>query len=268
MMYAESELLPISALQHLLFCERQCALIHLEQLWEENWRTVEGQHLHQKAHEGPDETREGGRIVRGLHLQSRALGLIGKADVVEFAPPPGVRSTGHIRAQLSEAIRRSTASLGELSHDERPVSYSHDGPTLADWTITPVEYKRGKPKSDDCDRVQLCAQAICLEEMLGANIPSGALFYGQRRRRSDVVFDDSLRRTTADAASRLHAMIQSRVTPRAVREKKCDSCSLVNLCLPGATRPGRSASRFVSRQFAELLTSDGPATDFPASDAP
>jgi len=133
------------------------------------------------------------------------------------------------------------------------------------WTITPVEYKRGKPKSDDCDRVQLCAQAISLEEMLGTQIASGSLFYGQRRRRSDVAFDDSLRRTTADAAFRLHAMIESRVTPRAARGKKCDSCSLVNLCLPGATRRGRTASRFVSRQFSDLLASEGPSTDLSAS---
>jgi CRISPR-associated exonuclease Cas4 len=268
MPYTESELLPISALQHLLFCPRQCALIHLEQLWEENWRTVQGQHLHQKAHAGPDETREGGRIVRGLHLQSRSLGLVGIADVVEFVAPPEVRSSGRIGAQLSAAVRWSMANQVELSGAERPKSHSREGPTLAGWTITPVEYKRGKPKSDDCDRVQLCAQAICLEEMLGVNIAGGALFYGQRRRRSDVVLDDSLRRTTGDEASRLHALIEARVTPRAVREKKCDSCSLVNLCLPGATKPGRSASQFISRQFADLLTSVEPATDFPTSDPP
>lgn len=135
-MFSEDTLLPISALQHLLFCERQCALIHIEGLWAENRLTVEGQHLHRKAHEGPDETRGDLRVVRGLALRSLRLGLIGKADVVEF------------------------------QSDERS-----DGPRRP----FPVEYKRGKPKSHEADRVQLCAQALCLEEMLAVAVPEGAI---------------------------------------------------------------------------------------------
>ena len=187
MPYAESDLLPISALQHLLFCPRQCALIHNEQLWAENHLTAQGQVLHQKAHEPKHESRPGIRITRSLYLSSRALGLRGIADIVEFH---------------------------------------------RDGTIVPVEYKRGKPKANDCDRIQLCAQALCLEEMLDRPVPTGALFYGAKRRRTPVAFDDTLRQTTRDACSRLHALIVSGLTPTAIREPKCDACSLLELCLP------------------------------------
>ena len=138
-MYTEDDLLPISGLQHLLFCERQCALIHLEQVWAENRLTVEGKNMHDRVHEREAESRPGIRIVRALRLRSLRLGLTGMADVVEFHLDSGVRSQG---------------------------------------LPFPVEYKRGKPKADYSDSVQLCAQAICLEEMLSCTIPAGALFYG------------------------------------------------------------------------------------------
>lgn len=208
-MYDESDLLPLSALQHLLFCERQCALIHIEGLWAENRLTVEGRHLHERADHGHGETRGSLRIARGLALRSLRLGLIGKADVIEVHDEGGGR-------------RR----------------------------IVPVEYKRGKPKLDDSDRVQLCAQALCLEEMLGVTIEHGALFYGRTRRRTDVVFDAELRATVERAASRLHSLIGSGVTPRAVREPKCENCSLLDLCLPGAAGAWRSAASYVERALA------------------
>jgi CRISPR-associated exonuclease Cas4 len=195
--FAEDDLLPLSALQHLQFCERQCALIHVEQVWADNRLTVEGSHLHRRADSGEAESRGGVRTERGVALRSLRLGLIGKADVVEFHCTGGV------------------------------------------WLPFPVEYKRGKPKHDRSDEVQLCAQALCLEEMLRVEIVGGALFYGTTRRREDVAFDASLRGATEDAAARLHALIASGVTPRAVREPKCDSCSLLNLCLPPAPRRTR-----------------------------
>ncbi len=204
-MFTDDDLLPISALQHLLFCPRQCALIHLEQLWEENRLTVEGKHLHEKADHGRSESRPGIRIARGLPLRCFRLGLVGKADVVEFRPlsPAGPGSpeagTGHDRVM------------------QIPF---------------PVEYRRGKPKPHDADRVQLCAQALCLEEMLGTPVPAGALFYGQTRRRLEVPMDTALRATTEDLCRQLRAMIDSAITPPAVREPKCDNCSLLNLCLP------------------------------------
>lgn len=264
--------LPISALQHLLFCERQCALIHLEGVWAENWRTVQGQHLHAKAHAGPDETRDGVRVVRGLSLWSRRLGLVGKADVVEFHAthdrPAGVGTI----APLGDAIRARLALLDAAESDSplapKPAAGLAPPPAAGasphfGWRVVPVEYKRGKPKSNDCDRVQLCAQAICLEEMLAFPIDAGCLFYGERRRRTDVAFDEPLRTVTTDAARRLHELIASRITPKVDRQKKCDSCSLLNLCLPGATGPGRSAVRFVQRQFAAALrTTESPKDPF------
>jgi len=199
-------MLPLSALQHLLFCPRQCALIHLEQAWAENRFTVEGNLLHERAHDGPDESRPGVRITRGLPLRSERLGLSGQADVVEF----------------------------------------HQ-----DGTIVPVEYKRGKPKADDSDRVQLCAQALCLEEQFERTLEEGFLFYGKRQRRTVVAFDPELRATTEDTVRRLHELIASRATPPAVREKKCDSCSLERVCLPHAMKFKTGAANWVQRQLGE-----------------
>lgn len=221
-------LLPLSALQHLLFCERQCALIHIEQVWAENQFTAEGNVMHEKAHEGPDETKAGVRIVRGLDVKSEALGLSGQCDVVEFH---------------------------------------------ADSTILPIEYKRGKPKAHRADEVQLCAQALCLEEMFGLGtpnhegptgdsaivakpthlIPEGRLFYGKTRRRTDVIFDADLRALTTEAALRLHDLINRRITPAAVYEvRKCDACSLNELCMPQAMRFQRGAKAWFARQMADL----------------
>ena len=214
-MFLEDALLPISALQHLLFCERQCALIHLERLWAENRLTVEGGQLHRKAHEGPNESRGGVRIARAVPLRSLRLGLIGVADVVELTP---------------------AGNAGES-----PIAF-------------PVEYKRGRPKAHDADRVQLCAQALCLEEMLDVPVAVGALYYGRTRRRLEVAFDLALRTTTEDACSLLHAMIAIGTTPKAVREKKCDACSLLELCLPEAMAPGRSASDYTRRSLAASLS--------------
>lgn len=240
MPYAEDNLLPISALQHLLFCERQCALIHIERLWADNRFTAEGNHLHNKAHDGKPETRDGIRITRGLPLRSFALGLAGQADVINWQPPPGQNLGG---VPLSR-------KLLSASPEER-----------RRWTITPVEYKRGHPKKNDCDRVQLCAQALCLEEMLDVEIPTGELFYGQKRRRFSVVIDEALRDTTRRSAARLHELIDSGVTPPAVKEKKCETCSLLPLCLPAAGQRA-SARRYFERALTVHLASQGPETGY------
>lgn len=203
---------PISALQHYLFCERQCALIHVEGAWADNALTVEGSHLHEKAHEGLSEMRGGVRVVRGLWLRSERLGLVGKADVVEFHAAAG-----------------GTA---------RPF---------------PVEYKRGRPKAHDADRVQLCAQALCLEEMLNQEVPAGALFYGATHRREDVVLSDDLRARTESAVARVRAIIIEGRTPLAGREAKCEACSLEDLCLPSALGPRHSAAKYLSDAVAAAL---------------
>lgn len=222
-MFSDDDLLPISALQHLLYCERQCALIHLERLWAENRFTVEGRHLHERADGGKREGRAGVRTERAVPLWSYGLGLFGKADVVEFRAAEGV-----------------AASAG--------------------MTPFPVEYKRGKPKAHDADRVQLCAQAMCLEEMLGTAVPAGALFYGRTRRREDVAFDPSLRGLTAQTAGRLHAMLASGRTPAAVYDRrKCERCSLATQCLPRL--PAGRAGAYLSRQVHEALALAGPGSD-------
>lgn len=210
MPYTEDQLLPISALQHLLFCERQCALIHIEQVWSENVFTAEGNVLHERAHEGPDESRPGIRITRGLPVRSFQLGLNGQCDVVEF-------------------------HAGEGSGQ-----------------VLPVEYKRGKPKSHRADEVQLCAQGLCLEEMLGVQVERGALYYGERRHRTEIPFDEPLRTLTCDTAARLHAMIASRVTPPAQKEKKCESCSLVEICMPGIFGFQRGAAAWFAGRLQTL----------------
>lgn len=215
-MFSEDDLLPLSALQHLLFCERQAALIHLEQLWADNPFTVEGSHMHQATHEPGSSQRGGVRVARGLSLRSLRLGLSGKADTVELlaAGSEGVEVPG----------------------------------VPGRWLLFPVEYKRGKPKAHRADEVQVCAQALCLEEMLGAKIPRGALFYGKTRRRKAVDLDAELRRVTEEAAERLHRLLAGGVTPKAVREPKCDSCSLLPLCRPEVAR--KSARRYLDAILA------------------
>jgi len=205
-MFSESDLLPISALQHLSFCPRQCALIHLEGQWAENRLTVEGRRLHEIVDEPEIENRPGIRIVRALKMRSLRLGISGQADVVEFI-------------QIGDQDGESGVPFpGEPGR----------------WRPHPVEYKRGRPKIGICDEVQLCAQAFCLEEMLSVSIPSGALFYGQPRRRTHVAFDESLRGATEELCQQLHEMFESRKTPAAMYEKKCDSCSLIEICKPKA----------------------------------
>ena len=197
--YSEDDLIQLSALQHFMFCERQCALIHIEQLWSENLFTAEGRVMHDKVDTANRESRGNIRIEYGVPMRSLWLGLIGKADVIEF--------------------------------------HKKDDGT---WLPFPVEYKRGKPKMDDCDKVQLCAQAICLEEMLNIEILEGALFYGQTRRREDVVFDKALRTATEEAAKKVHELIESGITPKAEYSAKCKKCSLLELCLPKASSKASS----------------------------
>ncbi|CAN5888237.1 CRISPR-associated protein Cas4 [soil metagenome] len=222
------DLLPISALQHLLYCERQCALIHIEQVWAENQFTAEGNVMHEKAHEGPDETKAGVRIVRGLPVRSETLGLSGQCDVVEF--------------EFLKFKAQTTGAVSEISNYKSQIT-----------RVLPVEYKRGKPKAHRADEVQLCAQALCIEETLGVPITEGRLFYGQTRRRTDVVFDLELRELTREAIRRLHELIANRVTPLAVyEERKCEACSLKELCLPQAMRFQKGAGAWFQRQMADL----------------
>jgi CRISPR-associated exonuclease Cas4 len=206
MNHDQDNLIQLSSLQHYIFCPRQCALIHIEQIWTENVFTAEGRVMHERAHEGGSETRGDVSTDRGLVIRSLRLGLSGIADVVEF----------HRQA---------------------------DGSCLP----FPVEYKLGKPKADDCDTVQLCAQAMCLEEMLNVAISSGAIFYGKTRRRLDVAFDGRLRQKTEETARNVRALIESGKTPEPEYSKKCDSCSLIAQCLPKTMGKNRSVKRYLAK---------------------
>lgn len=263
MSYSEDALLPISALQHLLFCQRQCALIHVERLWAENRFTVEGQHLHQKAHHGQPESHGNVQIVRGMWIRSLRLGLVGQADVVEFehqlAGP--AQASGPVDTSPPDLPPRVTPPPESFASTNPPAAPVAGFSTSTFSRVTPIEYKRGRPKKDNSDRVQLCAQALCLEEMLGRAIPCGFLFYGKRQRRVEVSFDETLRAATEAATLRLHEMIRARETPPAVYMKKCETCSLLNLCLPAVAQRSRSAVRFVGRQFAAHLRDGVPRTD-------
>lgn len=212
-MYPEADLLPLSGLQHLAFCERQWALIHIEQQWEENRLTAEGRLLHAKADAGPVETRDGVRIVRALPLRSFRLGLSAKADVIEF-PLTG-------------------------------------GPPV------PIEYKRGRPKASDCDEVQLCAQALCLEEMMSLAVPEGAIFYATSRRRTPVPFTSELRAETERLALRMHELYQARVSPAPLFLPRCRSCSLIEICQPAALAHRGSARTFFRRAVSSCLEDTG-----------
>lgn len=204
-MFTEDQLLPISALQHLLFCPRQCALIHLEQVWADNRFTAEGNQMHARAHDGHDINLATTRVTHSLPVSSKTHGLNGQCDIVEFHK---------------------------------------------NGDVIPVEYKRGKPKSHQADEVQLCAQALCLEEMLQIDIPQAFLFYGKRKRRTPITIDQKLRQLTITTAQNLHHLINQRQTPPAIYDpKKCDACSLIDLCQPHSFRLKRGAAAWFQSQL-------------------
>lgn len=186
-------------MQHFAFCRRQWALIHVEHQWAENYRTVDGSILHEKAHGGGTESRGDLLIVRAMRIHSAVLGVSGECDVVEFH-----RSENGVALQGRDGL----------------------------WSPFPVEYKRGKPKPHDADELQLCAQAMCLEEMLCCQISDGALFYGEPRRRTPVAFTDELRQRVRDSLAEMHDYLRRGCTPKVKPQKGCSACSLKELCLP------------------------------------
>lgn len=226
----ENELVPLSALQHFVYCPRQCALIHLEQIWEENLFTVEGKLQHNRVdgqgkgvlQYAPTEVRGDVRRAFAVRLKSDQLGLVGKADVVEF----------HRLAERDSGGVSITGVPGR-------------------WRPFPVEHKRGRPKDEDCDKVQLCAQALCLEEMLNTRIESGALFYGKTRRRHDVLFDNSLRDRTKQTVESVRTLLREGVTPRPRYSGKCDRCSLFQQCLPKQLDSHPAVSKYIDWMLAE-----------------
>lgn len=220
MEYAEDNYLMLSGIQHFKFCRRQWALIHIEQQWAENVHTVVGELMHKKAH-APYlmEKRKDLLIARSLPIASREMGVSGECDVVEFHKcEDGIKLHGH----------RGT------------------------FSVYPIEYKKGKPKLTEEDQLQLVAQALCLEEMFSTNIPEGALFYGETRRREVVEITDALRQEVRDMFREMHQYFDRKYTPKVKYSKACSSCSLKEICLP---KLGKSGS--VKMYIDQMLKEDG-----------
>ncbi len=200
MIYSEDDFLQLSGLQHFVFCRRQWALIHIENQWEENYRTVDGALMHERAHDREYEESRGDLLVKhGVSVYSAELGISGQCDVLEYR-----RGNDGIPLPGREGL----------------------------WQPYPVEYKRGKPKEDNCDVLQLCAQAMCLESMLCCDVPEGALYYGEIRRRERVRFTDDLRSQVKALLAQMHELYKRGYTPKVKPTKACNACSLKELCLP------------------------------------
>lgn len=216
--YKEEDYLLLSGIQHFIFCRRQWALIHVEDQWEENVRTIEGQHIHQRADQQHLREKRGDKlIVRGLPVHSHELGISGICDVVEFIKDPkGVKLINEEGLYL-------------------PV---------------PVEYKRGKPKKDESDILQLTAQAICLEEMLVCEIDKGYLFYNEVKKRVEVPFTPYLHEQVRKVFAEMHHYYQNKYTPKVKTGPHCKNCSLQNVCLPKILKK-RSVNSYIESRLNE-----------------
>ena len=214
----DSDFLMLSELQHFCFCRRQWALIHIEQQWSENLRTVDGQLFHRRAHDEQQTERRGDLLItRGLRVVSHRLGVAGICDVVEF--------------------RRAEPGITLFGQEGR-------------WQPYPVEYKKGEPNAFGADELQLCGQALCLEEMLACEIPEGSLFYGETRRRKRVPFDPALRERVEGMLGEMRALYARGHTPQAKPSRSCNACSLKEICLPRLQK-APSASRYLKAHLEE-----------------
>ncbi|MBP6871904.1 MAG: CRISPR-associated protein Cas4 [Bacteroidales bacterium] len=218
----EDDMLLLSGIQHIAFCERQWALIHIEQQWSENVLTVEGHHLHERVDNPVESDKRGDVIVlRAVTLSSKLLGLNGRADVVE---------------------------LRKVANNENDNAISLDD-HCGRWKVIPVEYKRGEPKPDERDEVQLCAQAMCLEEMHQVKIDFGFLYYGETRRRVEVDFSEGLRALVREYSERMHELYDQGITPLPVYKSHCKSCSLLDICLPKSLSYNNNVETYLESNF-------------------
>jgi len=213
--YTEDDMLMLSGIQHFAFCPRQWALIHINQQWDDNRLTAEGELLHQHV-DDPFYRQKNGSIIclRSVSIASRQLGLYGVSDIIELHP--------------------SSTPDNAITHPTYP-GY---------WTPFPIEYKHGKPKNDSTDIVQLAAQALCLEEQYNIRIAEGAIFYGETCRRELVTFDDELRNEVTTLSNSMHQIFESGVIPQATKQPKCRSCSLRDICMP-ETSYSKAASNYL-----------------------
>ena len=217
-MYADDEFLALSGIQHFAFCRRQWALIHIEQMWADNLLTTLGDLMHERAHdEGIRERRGDTLIVRGMAVRSARLGIWGKCDVIEF----------------------------KKSKDGHPL-FGEDGL----WLPVPVEYKRGKSKVGDEDRLQLCAQALCLEDMFACDLSEGFLYYGKTRSRERIVLTPELRQGVETAVEEMHRLYARGHVPQVRQRAVCRSCSLADQCLPKTQ--ARSVEKYISEMVGDV----------------
>ncbi len=222
MEYSEEDYLMLSGIQHFEFCKRQWALIHVEHQWEENYRTVDGRILHEKAHDDKFTEKRGNVIItRGMPVASRSMGVKGVCDLVEF-------------------IRDDDLGVEIFGRDGR-------------YRVEPVEYKRGRPKETDMDILQLTAQAMCLEEMLCCRVFRGSLFYGETRRRLSVDIRDDLKKQVRSIFEEMHKMFVSHITPAVRPIQGCNSCSLNNICLPNLVKQNKSVKDYIAKRMREIL---------------
>jgi CRISPR-associated exonuclease Cas4 len=220
--YQDENLLMLSGIQHIAFCERQYALAYIEMQWAENVSTIEGHHLHERCDDPfAGETRGDLIILRAVPLISRRLWLTGRADVVE------------LRRTENESFDRT------IIVESKP----------GRWIVIPVEYKRGKPKPDERDEVQLCAQAFALEEATNIIISNGYLYYGETRHRHEVVFSFDLRKRTEELALRMHELFDKGITPKPHLKSHCRSCSLYNICLPAINKSPQSVNNYLDQSL-------------------
>ncbi len=219
MEYNEEDFLLLSGIQHFSFCKRQWALIHIEQQWRENLHTVEGQILHERAHDGTQKEKRGDLVVtRGMAIFSRTLGITGSCDIVEFHKDAG------------------GVNIFGRNGTYRPI---------------PVEYKKGKPKEDESDMLQLCAQAMCLEEMLVCDIPEAFMFYGETKRRLKVALDEGLRTRLKAMVKEMHDLYDRRYTPKVKVSSKCKACSLSEICMPKLCK-NPSVANYIKKNISEV----------------
>lgn len=222
-MYDEDEFLQLSGIQHFAFCRRQWALVHVELQWLENVRTVEGKLLHEKAHDAAIKEKRGDLIIsRAMPICSRKLGISGECDIVEFH-----------RAKQGIVLQ------------------GHEG----SWNVVPVEYKRGSPKESHVDILQLAAQAMCLEEMLCCQIPTGYLYYGETRHRQSVAMSEEIRTEVKAMLEEMHMYFARKYTPKVKWKKSCNACSLKDICLPVLGK-GRLVRDYVDTYVSEWKTED------------
>ncbi len=219
MEYNEEDFLLLSGIQHFAFCRRQWALIHIEQQWQENLRTVEGNILHERAHDDGFSEKRGDIIIsRGMAVFSRTLGVSGVCDIVELHKcEDGVSIFG--REGLYKPV--------------------------------PIEYKRGKPKENEADVLQLCGQAMCLEEMLLCEIKEAYMFYGETKHRLKVMLDSDLRLRVRETLKEMHDMYNRRYTPVVKPSKSCKACSLADICMPRLCRQP-SVSKYIKDSLREV----------------